>query len=362
MMPPRKAALIEIAGSHNETLYSQLLYLKHHNYHTTLICSANLKEHVQGMDCADETVYFGFDSGHQEQERKQTKELHKYLTDNKIDTIILNTAHGRTIRNFLLYRFPKGTVIAGTLHGINKLRGSLTQKIISWRMGRYYLLNDYLKENLYMVPHKGLRFEVFYPMFFQQLPYAPAVVKPQDEIWIGVPGSVEFKRRDYMTLVEVLAKMPVKPNYKFLLLGDGDHPHGNFKELKAAIEAAGLLSYFKFWHGYLGNAEFHAYIQQCDAMMPLIHPINDDLKKYLNDQISGSYNLAFAYKKPLLMHRYFEKYADFKENAIFYSLDTLDICLMNFTQEVEERQGQFYQHPKWTLEYQAEQYVRLLQQ
>ncbi|MEI8280552.1 MAG: hypothetical protein WCG87_12390 [Bacteroidota bacterium] len=360
-MSARKAALIEIDGSHDECLYSQLLFLKKGNYHTTLICSENLRARVKDFDAADENIFFDFENTSEWQRLKLIWQIRKYIVSHDIDTIIFNSTHGRTIRNLTLLPYPSGTRMAGTLHGINKLKGSLTQKIISKQIGNYYLLNDYLVENLKLVPHKGLHFQSFYPIFFPKFGSEPQVSKNAHEIWIGIPGHIEYKRRDYETLVRSFAAMPQKPNYKFLLLGNGDHTHGNGTELRSLIEELGVSEHFIFWHGYMANDEFHARLKLCDAIMPLIHPINEDLKKYLNDQISGSYNLAFAYKKPLLMHRYFEKYADFQENALFYDMDNMGTVLAQFPILTEQQKGHFYQNPKWSLEYQAEKYLSLLQ-
>ncbi len=353
----RKAALIEIYGSHSECLYSQLLFLKMGGYHTTLLCSENLRQYVEGLDNVDKEVFFDTSKI---STWKLIWAIRNYIIQNKIDTVIFNTAHGRTVRNLCMLPFPSAITFAGTLHGINKLKGSLTQKLISLRIKKYFLLNHVI-ENVQVHANKGLRFEAYYPIFHPHYEYTLPTKKAPDEIWIAIPGYVEYKRRDYETLVKTLAGMQQIPNCRFLILGNGEHLHGNGKELKILIQKEGLEQYFMFWDGYMDNPPFHEFLKKCDVVMPLIHPINNDMKKYLNDQISGSYNLGFAYKKPLLMHSYFQKYEDFRDTSFFYDLDTMATVLGQLPALLANSTAQLYQSPKWFVDYQAHKYLQFLE-
>ncbi len=353
----RKAALIEIDGSHDECLYSQLLFLKEGGFHTTLVCSDNLSRQVHEFNASDELVFFSFGGKSTLDKLKELWKLRNYLIVNNITTVILNSTHGSLIRNFCLLPFPSQTRFYGTLHGINKLKRSFTQNLISTRVKHYFLLNDYLKDNLKQVPHRGLSFESFYPIFFLQFHTASEITKPADEFWIGIPGQVEYKRRDYETLVKAFAAVENKPNYRFLLLGKSEHKEGNGVALQQLIKDNGVTEYFVFWKGFMENSVFHAYLQQCDIIMPLIHPGNDGFEKYLVYQITGSYNLAFAYKKPLLMLEDFSRYADFKENGIFYSLDNLSATMTDLPKAVETITPRLYKDPKWQFQAQCKRYL-----
>lgn len=357
----KKAALIEIDGSHDECLYSQLLFLKNGGYHVTLICSENLRKQVSEFDIADEKVFFDFDGKSLFQKLKLIWQIRSHIVKHKIGTVVLNSLHGRIIRDLVSLPFPSGTIFAGTLHGINKLKGSFTQRIIGLRVRRVFLLNDYMIENLKLVPNQGLKFQSYYSIFFPQFKNEPVINKPDNECWIAIPGQVEYKRRDYETLVKTFAALPVKPNYKFLLLGNSKHKHSNGAELKKLVEDSGVSDYFMFWDGFLENATFHAYLKKCDIVMPLIHPGNDGFQKYLVYQISGAYNLAFAYKKPLLMLSEFDGYTDFKENAIFYTSGNLGEVLKNIPYSIRAIQPQLYRDPKWSFGYQSAKYLQFIQ-
>lgn len=354
----KKAALIEIDGSHDECLYSQLCFLKQGGYHTTLICSDNLEKQVTDFDHTDEKVFFKLEGRSKLEQWRELWLIRNQIVNNGIRTVILNSTHGSRIRNFTLLPFPAATQFFGTLHGINKLKGSLTQKLISRKIKNYFLLNDYLKENLSLISVPGgLRFESYYPIFFPSFRNMPAISKPADEYWIGIPGQIEYKRRDYETLVKAFASLAVQPNYKFLLLGKSTHRDGNGKELKALIAQLGVKDRFVFWDGFMENGVFHAYLKQCDVIMPLIHPGNDGFDKYLIYQISGGYNLAFAYQKPLLMLKDFERYEDFRENAVFYELEQLGTVLSNLPEQVDRIKNGLYQQPKWSFGYQSRKYL-----
>lgn len=359
-MTQQKAALIEIDGSHDECLYSQILFLKKGNYHVTLICSENLRKQVSDFGIADEVLFFPFDHQSHLQKLKLLWKIRNYIVQHQVGTVILNSLHGRTIRDFTMLPFPKKTIFAGTLHGINKLKGSLTQRIMSMRVRRQFLLNDYLVDNLKLVPNHGIHFKSYYSIFFPEFSGAPAIDKPKDQCWIAIPGQIENKRRDYETLIRSFASLPQKPEYRFLLLGNSRSRHANGDELKTLAQELNVTRYFVFWDSFVDNALFHAYLKVCDIVAPLIHPGNDGFMKYKIYQISGAYNMAFAYKKPLLMLEDFKTYKDFEENAIFYSLDNLPSVLQNLPASIEKLKPQMYRQPKWSLEAQTESYLDFL--
>lgn len=359
--PARKAALLEIYDSHDVNLYSQLLFLKKGGYETTLICSQGLKREVADYKLGQETVFVNCTGKTGLALLQELWRIRNEIVRRGITKVILNTAHSTPVRNLCLLPFPSSVRFYGTLHGVNKLQGSFTQKIISRRLGKYFLLSDYMLQKALKVPHGSLAFEVYYPIFHPPFPVTTVEQKPAGTVWIGIPGSVEYKRRDYESLVPRFAAIKEKPPVRFLVLGNGNHPHGNGAQLKELVKAHGVEPYFFFFDGFVPNDIFHAYLQQCDALMPLIHPINADMEKYLENQISGTFNIAFAYRKPLLMHEYYERYEDFTENGIFYNLDNLTEVLANIKTLLTQHSAQRYQNPKWTLDYQADHYNRFLE-
>jgi len=357
----KTAAVIEITGSHEECMYAQLLFLKQAGYHTIMICSSNLEKRVIEFDMADESVFFPFEN-ESISNLPKLLQLRRLLIDRHVSLVAINSAHGKLIQNLVLLPYPKDIQFIGILHGINKLRGSFTQKLISTRIKKYLLLNDYLVDNLkrVQVPHEHLQFESYYPIFFPAFQYPPVLHKPEDQLWITVPGQVEYARRDYITLVNEFARLEEKPDVHFILLGSHQHAAGDGPDLQQRIQALHLERYFTFT-GYAPNAPFHAYLQASDIIMPLIHPGNDGFEKYLIYQITGSYNLAFAHKKPLLMLQDFADYEDFKENALFYKLEDLHLRLQTLREDIAHITPQLYKSPKWTVAYQQKKYIDFIE-
>ena len=356
----KKVALLEIDGTHEECVYSQLLFLKKGGYETAFIYEADLKKKLQDMNAGNLEVPFSIKGKKGLEYWKTLWSIRNYLVTHEYRTIIFNSTHGNLIRNFTLLPFPAGYRFFGTLHGINKLHGSFTQRIISRRIRNYYLLNDYLKENLKEVPYdKSLRFESFYPIYFPEFSGQPKIEKPADELWVGIPGQVEYKRREYENLVRAFGALKEKPKYRFLLLGDDKHRDSDAERLKEVIRSCKVEEYFVFT-GYLSYPAYHAYLKQCDVIAPLIHPGTEGYRKYFFYQITGGYNLAFAYKKPLMMLSEFKRYADFEENAVFYTLEGIGEMLQHLKVRLEEVRGRMYRSSKWEFDYQAKQYLDFL--
>ncbi len=356
---PKKAALIELGGSHDINLYTQLRFLKHGGYHTTLIVDRKLHKQVTELDHVDELrVYDVEGSGFQN--FKTMMRLRRFLIDGGFTQVVFNTAQGPLVRALCLFPYPAHIGFSGSLHSLHKLKGSITQNIISRRLKKYFLLARFLRPKVSKYPIGNLRFEVFYPMFYMAFPNEPTVQKPAGEIWIGIPGVVEYVRKDYIGLAHALAKLDKKLPLKFLLLGSADHKAGNGAEFKALINELGVAEYFKFWNGYVSNEDFHAYSKASDAIMPLIHPKGDPENVYTEYQISGAWNMAYGYKKPLLLASEFASLEDFAKYGIFYTEETLPEVLKNL-RAVIASQGELYTEPVWQFEYQAKRYVDFIE-
>ncbi len=360
LLPRPKAALLELYDAHDVNLYSQLRFLQWGGYEVTLIVSEKHRDAVAHYGNGFNIEWVRVTATRGLAQWQELWRIRQFIVAQGIETVIFNTAHTNPVRNFCLLPFPKGIRFFGTLHGVNKLAGSFTQKLISRRIANYFLLADYMLEKAMKMPHSGLEFSVFYPIFQPhfEVPVAP---KAPGDLWIAIPGSVEYKRRDYQSLLKAFAALEVKPAVRFLLLGNGEHAHGNGPELRTHVTALGLEAHFQFFNGYVEDPVLHSYLRAADAVMPLIHPINAHMEKYLENQISGSFHRAFEYCKPLLMHSYFSRYQDFRETALFYELDGLKEFLQTLPGQLAAyHAAEHYSNPKWTFEYQAEHYCSFL--
>ena len=350
-----KVALIEIGGSHDECLYSQLLYLKANSHSVTLICSSDLKGQVKSFTEADEQLFFEFKGKGLLSRMLNVLHIRKALLKGGFEKVIFNTAQGNLVRSLLKLPFPKSMEFIGTIHDLKKLPKSFTQRQITKKIKKYFVLNDYLLADI--PENYSANFSVYYPIFFPKFNLLE-LQKPADEIWIGIPGRVEFGRRDYETLLEALTSLS-DIRVKFILLGKSEATEEDSVEKE--LVSRGLNSYFKIWNSFINNDEFHSYLQQCDFIMPLIHPEKKAYYTYFKHQVSGSYNLAFAYKTPLLCDEKFSVYTDFSENAVFYSESNLADVIKNLSTLKIEIESTSYREEKWLLETQQRNYNNFIE-
>jgi hypothetical protein len=138
---------------------------------------------------------------------------------------------------------------------------------------------------------------------------------------VAIPGGVEQTRRDYSGLASELEKGGLREDIEFVVLGDGSKGQG--PELRGRLRAKGLDRRFLFFDGYLSTADMASYLASSDAVLPLLHPGMPQFELFERYKVSGSFNLAFGYKKPLLLHRKLADLPTFRGLSIGYGMDTL---------------------------------------
>jgi len=354
-----KAVLIELGGSHSEVLYPQLSFLKHGGYHTTLICDPKVYDLVKNYDQVDVLLKSEIPQSGWLRQMNALWKIRNYIVQEKVKLVIFNTANGPLIRTLCLMPYPPDIIFAGILHSLHKLKGSITQSLISYRVRKYFVLAAYLKRLAYTYHRPKLSFEFFYPMFFMPPKNEHPVTKPAGEIWIAIAGGLEYGRRDYKSLAYALHKLKKKIPLKFLLLGNSSYPGGDGNDFRALISNLGVEEYFVFWNEYVSNDVFHAYLKKSDAIMPLVHPVPHIKSVYLNYQISGSWNLAYAYQLPLLMADAFAGLEDFKDYGVFYQPENLTEAIEKLPNILLSHR-KLYQGDAWQFAFQANQYLRFL--
>jgi hypothetical protein len=315
-----KVALLETGSSHDECLYAQVnIWKSIQNIRLSLVCNEKLKANVNEFDGVDDFHYFAVGKGIRQWADMWL--LSRWIRRQNFDVIVINTAQGSIIKKLMFFFWGHKTRIFGILHNIVKVNsGSLSQQLITNRLSGYFVLNDYLLQQL---DQKKLRIKAtaFYPVVFPAFPQIALSAK-NDETWICIPGQVELKRRDYAGLFDALEHQKPASSVRFILLGRCAHAHGDGAYVKQRIQALGLENNFMIWDEFIDNNLFHSIIRKSDFIMTLIHPGHISWDLY-EGQITGAYNLAIGYNKPLLLHKQFADYEDFKGNAVFYTLSDL---------------------------------------
>jgi hypothetical protein len=349
------AALIELGGSHDECLYAQVRFLKESGYNVHLICTSNLEKQVSDFDDVDTFLYFDFDGASLLQAMAYLLRIRQHIIRNNITQVIFNSAEGNRVRNLTLLPFPASVQFSGTIHNSHKLLKSSSQGIISRKVKKYFVLNDYI------LPHvansRNVAVESFYPIFFPKFEEV-ALPKKEGELWVCIPGQVDHNRRDYRSLLDAVTQHKLAPNVKFIVLGRDKNPDAG---LTLWLKQDGLIEHFIVFDEFIPNEVFHSYLAQSDVIMPLVHPGLPKFDQYLRYKITGAINLAFAYRKPLLIHNVFKEIPDFKENSVFYSSENLSQTLTQLPDLLQTIKPQLYQQPKWDFNYQQQKYIRFIE-
>ncbi|MFK7784889.1 MAG: hypothetical protein AB8B56_07230 [Crocinitomicaceae bacterium] len=354
MSGAKKIALVEMGGSHDECLYAQLRYLKADAHEVTLICNSSLKSNVEYFDGLDKVHYIELRSG-----LKQWIDLRiirKILKNGRFDRIVFNTAQGNVLKNFFLLPKLKNVQLYGVIHNLRKLQGSHSQKLITKNLDGYFVLNDYLIDKVDPELRKSVNLNPLYTVFYPNYP-SKELKKDPNQIWVCIPGQVERSRRDYDALFESIEKIGLSNHIKLLFLGRCEHADGDGSYVKKRIAALEIEENVILWDNFIETDEFYGVLNASDYILPLIHPQHDSYSLY-EYQISGSFNLAFGFKKPLLMEESFGNYEDFNTTSVFYSISSL-MEVINSLKSSD--QHEFYSDEKWDFDGLKHSYLKALQ-
>lgn len=343
MSEMKRIALVEMGGSHDECLYAQVVYLKRAGHHVELICNSSLKSNVDYFDGLDRVHFIELRGG-----LKQWIDLRiirKILTKGNFDRIIFNTAQGNVLKNLFLLPKPKKAKRYGVIHNLRKLENSHSQKVITRNLEGYFVLNDYLIDQVKDEIKQKVKLFPLYTIFYPNYPSSEQD-KKEGDIWVCIPGQVERSRRDYDSLFASIKQFGIEPHIKLLFLGRCEHADGDGAYVKQRIKELGIEENVVLWDAFIETDEFYGMLKQSDYILPLIHPKHESYSLY-EFQISGSFNLAFGFKKPLLMEKSFSDYEDFRNTSKFYSTDAImeEINRLTTSEKVD-----FYSSEKWEFE------------
>jgi hypothetical protein len=328
LMPhPPHTALVEFSTSHLICLQSQIRFLTEAGATVELILATQARERAMFLTGAHRTHYLDVQYGLKGRWRTVIA-LRRALGELGVDAVVFNTAEGNHVRDFSLIA-PGGLLYAGFLHHTNKMRRSFTQRLISRRLRRYFVLMDYLLDGL--PDSTGCRFAAVSPIFHASDNPPEETAKPPGEFWICIPGEVEFRRRDYQGLAEAVRKTVPDPRIRFILLGSAQ------TQDSAAFE--GLLgrsdrrSQFVVFPDYVSQEVFAGYLARCDLILPLTHPGIGLYTDYRHHQVSGSFLEALAYSVPMLLDRSWTGVREFEEISLFYDREELIPTLNDLAQD-----------------------------
>lgn len=345
-----KVAIVEISESHEECIYSQVSFFKDTGCKVTLFAYSTIINQVKSYSHIFDSIQ---EVNFEElsflkclsRQIKLTKRLSKF------DTVILNTASSsKKLRNVSLFLNFYKTEVLGILHNAKRLETSFTQKLFSIKIKKYFVLNDFIKKNYKNISSSAL--ESFYPIFFPEF-NKEEIVKSSNEVWITIPGRLHYNRRNYPFLIEQLKKQSIKENIKFVILGNINSKDGlDFLE---KIKENKVTSYFKIFDEFISNSIFYSYLEKSDYILPLLN-LNDE--SYFKSKITGTFNIAFGFKKIMICHQKLGILPDVRENGILYGEDSF-ISVLN---ELSEKELVKYKNEKWSYDFQKRKYINFIQE
>ena len=315
---PERVAIIEFDSSHDECLLTQINALKNHGCWVMLITNPIIKSRNKHLEeLVDEWSFIdptgvGF-TGAPLGDAIIVRRLMRFLKKQKIDKVVFNTAQGGHVRNACLFSLFRKIEFIGVIHTIRKFQGSFTQKIINLKIKKYFVLAEFLQEQI--PPQKGIQFETFYPLDF---PKNGFTVKTDEEIHISIIGSVESRRKDLNGFVSLIQQTDDSVQFNFL--GKADPKNSDVIQLKEKLREMGCLNRVTFYDDYIPFGEVDQILRKTSAILPLIHPATPSANEYFRNQIPGAMNMALAYSIPLLLHEHFESIRELQTAARYYKM------------------------------------------
>lgn len=359
-MATKKIVLLELGGSHTECLYAQILFLQQAQYEVHIICNRELwpmLEWVPGI------------AGHQLHDLSSglishltaTRRIRQYLRLHGIRKMVINTVETSMARDLALTMLFRKTEIIGVLHNGRKLNAGFNlRRLTALKIKKFFVLNNSMLAHIQ--PPPGITVRSFYAAFFPDMRPVP-LEKPAGECWVCIPGGIIPSRRDYAGLVEQIKSAGLPPRMKIILLGG--FQSARYPELAAAIEALPQRDQVVlFPPGPVPQELFHAYLQQSDVILPLLHEGNDMFAEYSATRISGAYNLAFAYRIPLVMEESFRSWEDFRKHAFFYKVPGLLSTLQQLADDpaaLQRKSEGMREDPVLQFETQCKAYLELVE-
>jgi len=322
--------ILEIGGSHIECVHTMLhlLHLKQHK--VFLACNEKLAASVIEKDKLAGLLLLPDDIS-KKQQFAVFFQLRKYIRQNNIGTMVINTIELTLIRDMLFF-LPKLNYV-GIIHNAAKLERSFTvTKLIGRKVKKVFVLGNYLLQHVKPAPK--FKTAIFFPVYFPP-PVQQPVKKNEGDFWVAVPGVALNRRRDYAGLLDALKKYGALPsNLRFVFVGIYDLYDIVSEEMETS---AWWQQHFIIFKGFVDYNTFHSYMAKCDAVLPLLRRDENDF--YGDSRISGSFNLGLGYQLPFILPESYKANTDLYPYAVYYdNMDALVKMLAGFNTDYKMEQ------------------------
>ena len=311
-----RVAVVEFYTWHTECLPQQIEYWAQHSNEVWLFINKRVADRAEFSHSNVILIAMDFDHF------AGLLKLHRAIRKNNIKQVIFNTASGSKMLQFCLLPRWRNMRFVGILHNAKKLETSLGQKIISRRLiSHYFVLGSYIVEYV-----RSLGYSCSYIQAYKALPPTERI-KPQGERWAVVPGAIQYIRRDYDFLLRLLQRSDFPADMKVVLLTNINAADG--KNFLSKCRAAGVEDKIIYFDSYVPATLFAQYMNEADSLLALIHSDTPFCAEYQTTKVSGTFLLAAAYNKPMLIDKIFASVMDFNFPSVFYADMSECISKMN---------------------------------
>jgi len=318
-----KVVIIEIGGSHDECLYTQLIALEKNGVQVTLIVNEEISHRNQHFEefCSEIIV---IDSRRLKDHKRATiKSIWKKIKRINPTKVVLNTAQGKEIKTLCFLAIFSKIEFVGVLHTTRKLEGSFTQKLISLKIKKYLFLSEFLMEKV--KSKSKAKLGCFYPIdFYKTSINNEELINKQ----ITIIGGVETRRKDLQGFIWLASQLKDQ-NLKYVFLGKSDPKSEVMHEFIFDLQRNGLLDKVQFYDSFVSHQLFNEQLQKSMFILPLVHPETPSSEQYFNNQISGAMTVSFGYSTPMLIHEAYQNIEEMNDASFYYNFD-------NFAEMVEQ--------------------------
>ena len=323
-----KVAIVEVGGSHVETLYTLVYLLQLKDCEITLVINQKLLPLIYDRSGIKNIKTVPDDLSKLFVQLREFGRLRGFLKKEEIETVFIGTTEIKPVRT-LVFFLPVKNII-GIVHHTRKLeKGSTFKNILSLRMRKFMVLGDYLlKELKPLSKYKVASIDAVYFPPVKEL----KVFKPPHEFWVVIPGMVHSDRRDYLPLIEKLSKSTLRKELKIIFLG---YLPKEEKDIRLALQIwKDASSYVITFDEYLDYDVFHSYMSKADLVLPLIKMEGD--RFYNDSRTSGSLNLGLGYQKPFLLPSTYNNNIIAPFSIYYSSHDELIEKMVRYTEDSNE--------------------------
>ncbi len=349
-MKKSRIALVEIGGSHDECLLTQMHAIQKGGHDLVLITTKDVAERNPTFSkYLEETVIVNAEKSN----KALVKEVWKHLKELNIDKTVLNTAQGKVIRDLCLKAYLHPMEFIGIIHTTRMFTESFTQKIIHRKIKKYFLLSEQLLKQV--TPPKNVSIDYFYPLRF---PTENRIVEKRNKV-VAIIGGVEERRKDLEGFIQMM--QPLKDeNIRFVFLGRSDASKPEVPLFLNRLEEEGLTDMVHTYNQFVSQETFDATLQNVDLILPLVHPNTPSADQYFRNQISGAMTVSFGYKIPMLIHTAYHSITEMQPASFYYELESFSSVLKNALENAENKREEMRKHLPYTTDEQEKRYLEFL--